>query len=296
MTQNVRLGIMGGSGLYDFEGLENARMERVSSPFGEPSGDILLATLEGLDLAFLPRHGPGHALSPSGINYRANVDALKRCGVTDILSLSACGSLREEMTPGSFVLVDQYIDRTRGREQSFFGNGLVAHVSLARPVCARLGEITGEAMRALDIPCFDHGTYLAMEGPQFSTKAESVLYRQWGADVIGMTNMPEAALAREAEICYASVAMVTDYDCWRDDGPHVDVADILAVLNDNATKARALVQEVARSMARTIGMQRDACEQGCDRVLDTAMVTDPAARDPEVMARLDAVAGRVLKI
>lgn len=291
MVQSVRLGIIGGSGLYDFKGLENARMERVTSPFGDPSGEILLATLGGVELAFLPRHGRGHQLSPSGINYRANIDALKRCGVTDILSLSACGSLREDMAPGSFVLVDQYIDRTRGREKSFFGNGMVAHISLARPVCGRLGAITAEAMRALDIPFFDQGTYLAMEGPQFSTRAESALYRQWGADVIGMTNMPEAALAREAEICYAAVAMVTDYDCWRDDGPHVDVADILAILDDNAAKGRALVREVAGSIAR----EREACTEGCDRVLDTALVTDPAVRDGQVMARLNAVAGRVLK-
>lgn len=290
MTEHTRLGIIGGSGLYEFEGLEDSQFISVESPFGAPSGDILLAKLAGLDVAFLPRHGAGHALSPNGINYRANIDALKRCGVTDILAIGACGSLREEMAPGSFVIVDQYIDRTRGREKSFFGNGLVAHVSMARPVCGRLGEIIGQALQALEIPFFEGGTYLAMEGPQFSTRAESMLYRQWGADVIGMTNMPEAALAREAEICYAAVAMVTDYDCWRDDGPHVEVADILAVLEDNARKGRALVQE----MAGRLGSERDVCARGCNRVLDTALVTAPAARDPLMMARLDAVAGRVL--
>ncbi len=229
-------------------------------------------------------------LSPSDINYRANIDALKRLGVTDILSLSACGSLREDLTPGTFVVVDQFIDRTRGRDKTFFGDGLVAHVSLAHPVCGRLGKAVRAALGALDIPYASRGTYLAMEGPQFSTRAESALYRQWGADVIGMTNMPEAALAREAEICYATVAMVTDYDCWRDDGPHVEVADILKVVADNAGKARALVRAVAGDMET----ERAPCAERCDRALDVALVTDPAARSPEALARLDAVAGRVL--
>lgn len=287
---NTKLGIIGGSGLYDFEGLEDARWQRVESPFGEPSDEFLVAKLDGLDVVFLPRHGRGHRLSPAGINYRANIDAMKRLGVTDILSLSACGSLREDMAPGTFVLVDQFIDRTRGREKTFFGAGMVAHVSLAHPVCGRLGQAVKAAFGKLDIPYAPRGTYLAMEGPQFSTRADSNLYRQWGADVIGMTNMPEAALAREAEICYATVAMVTDYDCWRDDGPHVEVTDILQVLHDNADKARSLVKAVAGDMI----LERRSCGQGCDRALDVALVTDPAARDASAVARLDAVAGRIL--
>ncbi|RMF11248.1 MAG: S-methyl-5'-thioadenosine phosphorylase [Alphaproteobacteria bacterium] len=289
----TRLGIIGGSGLYDFEGLEDARWIRLESPFGEPSDDLLVARLNGLELVFLPRHGRGHRLSPAAINYRANIDVLKRAGVTDILSLSACGSLREDLSPGTFVVVDQFIDRTRGREKTFFGEGMVAHVSLAEPVCGRLGCLVRGSLRALGIPYAPRGTYLAMEGPQFSTRSESALYRQWGADVIGMTNMPEAALAREAEICYATVAMVTDYDCWRDDGPHVEVSNVLEVLHDNAEKARALVKAVARAMAGE-GATRQPCGRGCDRALDVALVTDPAARSAEMVARLDAVAGRIL--
>lgn len=284
------LGIIGGSGLYDIEGLEDAHWQAVASPFGEPSDDLFIGTIKGLRLVFLPRHGRGHRLSPSGINYRANIDALKRVGVTDILSLSACGSLKQEFAPGSFVLVDQFIDRTFTREKSFFGNGLVAHVSMAEPVCGRVGELVGRAADTADIALTKGGTYLAMEGPQFSTRAESHLYRDWNCDIIGMTNMPEAKLAREAEICYASVAMVTDYDCWNDDHDNVEVADIIRVLGDNAARAKRLVV----SMAELFLESDHPCDKGCDRVLDTALITAPDARDPDLVARLDAVAGRVL--
>lgn len=284
------LGIIGGSGLYDIEGLEDARWETVASPFGEPSDDIFFGTIQGQQVVFLPRHGRGHRLSPSGINFRANIDALKRVGVTDILSLSACGSFKHELSPGSFVLVDQFIDRTFAREKSFFGNGLVAHVSMAEPVCDRVGELVGRAASIASIPLTIGGTYLAIEGPQFSTQAESHLYRSWNCDVIGMTNMPEAKLAREAEICYASVAMVTDYDCWNEDHGNVEVADIIRVLNDNAERAKRLVV----SMAGLFAESDHPCDKGCDRVLDTALITAPDARDPDLMTRLDAVAGRVL--
>ena len=284
------LGIVGGSGLYDIEGLEDARWEAVKSSFGEPSDELFFGTIAGQSVVFLPRHGRGHRLSPSGINYRANIDALKRAGVTDILSLSACGSLKQQLPPGSFVLVDQFIDRTLAREKSFFGNGLVAHVSMAEPVCGRVGGLVGRAADSADIPLTQGGTYLAMEGPQFSSQAESHLYRGWGCDVIGMTNMPEAKLAREAEICYTSVAMVTDYDCWNDDHDNVEVADIIRVLNDNAERAKRLVVALAALFAET----RHPCVQGCDRVLDTALITAPGTRDPAMVARLDAVAGRVL--
>ncbi|SVE48265.1 uncharacterized protein METZ01_LOCUS501119, partial [marine metagenome] len=234
----------GGSGIYDIEGLSNTCWERVASPFGEPSDALLLGDLDGQPMVFLPRHGRGHRLPPSGINYRANIDALKRSGVTDILSLSAVGSFREELSPGTFVLVDQFIDRTIHRDKSFFGPGVAAHVSMAHPVCARLGLALEVAARSVDVPTVRGGTYLAMEGPQFSSLAESELYRTWGCDVIGMTNMPEAKLAREAEICYATVAMVTDYDCWHPDHDHVQVADIIRVLNENADHARAMVKAV----------------------------------------------------
>jgi 5'-methylthioadenosine phosphorylase len=284
------LGVIGGSGIYDIEGLENTRWERVDSPFGEPSDAILLGEVAGQPIAFLPRHGRGHPLPPNGVNYRANIDALKRLGVTDILSLSAVGSLKEELAPGTFVLVDQFIDRTIARDKSFFGPGMVAHVSMAHPVCGRLGEVLAGMAEAEELPVVRGGTYLAMEGPQFSSKAESELYRQWGCDVVGMTNMPEAKLAREAEICYATVAMVTDYDCWHPDHAHVEVADVIRVLTANAAKARGLVEAVARGYR-----ERPApCPQGCDRVLDTALITAPGARQQQAMADLDAVAGRVL--
>ena len=284
------IGVIGGSGFYDIDGLSNTRWERVASPFGEPSDALLFGDLEGQPMAFLPRHGRGHKLPPNGVNYRANIDALKRSGVTDILSLSAVGSFREEFSPGTFVLVDQFIDRTIQREKSFFGPGLVAHVSMAHPVCARLAGALEAAAKSLDVRAVRGGTYLAMEGPQFSSLAESELYRTWGCDVIGMTNMPEAKLAREAEICYATVAMITDYDCWHPDHDHVQVADIIRVLNANADHARALV----RAVAPVLRDRPVVCSAGCDHALDAAIITAPEARDPAMAAKLDAVAGRVL--
>ncbi|MDD3447193.1 MAG: S-methyl-5'-thioadenosine phosphorylase [Zavarzinia sp.] len=285
------LGVIGGSGLYDLDGLTNRRATQVATPFGPPSGEIITGELSGLPVAFLPRHDKGHRLSPSGINYRANIDALKRLGVTDVISLSACGSFREGLSPGTFVIVDQFIDRTFARVKSFFGDGLVAHVSMAEPVCGRLGDIIELAGNAAGISLHRGGTYLAMEGPQFSSRAESELYRQWGCDVIGMTNMPEAKLAREAELCYATVAMVTDYDCWHPDHGAVEVAAIVAVLQRNAEAARDLV----RGIAPLLAADRPAiCPKGCDRALDYALITAPEARDPQLVAMLDAVAGRVL--
>ena len=284
------IGVIGGSGIYEIEGLSNTRWERVASPFGEPSDALLFGDLEGQAMVFLPRHGRGHKLPPNGVNYRANIDALKRSGVTDILSLSAVGSFREEFSPGTFVLVDQFIDRTIQRDKSFFGPGLVAHVSMAHPVCARLADALEAAAKSVDVTAVRGGTYLAMEGPQFSSQAESELYRTWGCDVIGMTNMPEAKLAREAEICYATVAMVTDYDCWHPDHEHVQVADIIRVLNANADHARALV----RAVAPVLRDRPVVCSAGCDHALDAAIITAPEARDPAMAAKLDAVAGRVL--
>jgi len=270
--------------------LSNTRWVRVSSPFGEPSDELLFGDLEGQPLVFLPRHGRGHKLPPNGVNYRANVDALKRSGVTDILSLSAVGSFREELSPGTFVLVDQFIDRTIQREKSFFAPGLVAHVSMAHPVCSRLTGALAAAAKSVNVAAVLGGTYLAMEGPQFSTLAESELYRTWGCDVIGMTNMPEAKLAREAEICYATVAMVTDYDCWHPDHDDVQVSDIIRVLTENADRARSLVRAVVGDLRN----RPAACPAGCDHALDTAIITAPEARDPAIAAMLDAVAGRVL--
>ena len=284
------IGVIGGSGIYEIEGLSNTRWERVASSFGEPSDALLFGDLEGQPLVFLPRHGRGHRLPPNGVNYRANIDALKRSGVTDILSLSAVGSFREEFFPGTFVLVDQFIDRTIQRDKSFFGPGLVAHVSMAHPVCARLAGALAAAAESVDVTAVRGGTYLAMEGPQFSSLAESELYRTWGCDVIGMTNMPEAKLAREAEICYATVAMVTDYDCWHPDHDHVQVVDIIRVLNANADHARALV----RAVAPVLRDRPVVCSAGCDHALDAAIITAPEARDPAMAAKLDAVAGRVL--
>ena len=284
------IGVIGGSGLYEIEGLEDARWEAVFTPFGEPSDEILRGTLGGVEMAFLPRHGRGHRIPPSDLNYRANIDALKRLGCTEILSLSACGSLKEDLPPGTFVVVDQFIDRTFARKKSFFGPGLVAHVGFGHPVCGRLGDALSDSLAALDIPHARGGTYLAMEGPQFSTIAESNLYRSWGCSVIGMTNMPEAKLAREAEMCYATVAMVTDFDCWHPDHDHVSVEAIIAVLFGNADKGRALVKDVVpRLSGRTA-----PCEHGCDTALENAVITQPDARDPGLVAMLDAVAGRVL--
>ncbi|HTI67539.1 MAG TPA: S-methyl-5'-thioadenosine phosphorylase [Caulobacteraceae bacterium] len=283
------LGVIGGSGLYDIPGLTGQRWERVSGPWGEPSDQLLFGELVGTPLVFLPRHGRRHRLSPSHINARANIDALKRAGCTDLISLSAAGSLRETYDPGTFVVVDQYIDRTFARANSFFGEGLVAHVSMARPVCPRLSRLAAEAGRAAGAKVIEGGTYLAMEGPQFSTRAESALYRTWGCDVIGMTNMPEARLAREAELPYASVAMVTDYDCWRGDEAEVEVSQIVAVMQANAGKAQALVRHLA---AATTGTREPSPIDTC---LDAALITPPGARDPELVAKLDAVAGRMLK-
>ena len=284
------IGVIGGSGLYDISGLTNTRWERVDSPFGETSDEFLFGELDGLRLVFLPRHGRGHKIPPTDLNYRANIDALKRVGVTEILSLSACGSFKKDLDPGTFVIVDQFIDRTFARVKSFFGTGLVAHVGFGRPVCSRLGDALEAGCTALNIKAVRGGTYLAMEGPQFSTLAESKLYRDWGCDVIGMTNMPEAKLAREAEMCYATVAMVTDYDCWHPDHDHVTVDAIIKVLMDNAEKARALVKNVVPRLAD----RKDLCHQGCHEALDNALITAPDARDPVMAEKLSAVAGRVL--
>lgn len=284
------LGIIGGSGVYHIEGLENARWVKAESVFGEPSDEILLAELAGQPIAFLPRHGRGHRISPSDINFRANIDALKRLGVTDIVSVSAVGSLREDIHPGTFVIVDQFIDRTFAREKSFFGTGLVAHVSMAHPVCNRLGDHLFAAAGRIGIPVVRGGTYLVMEGMQFSSLAESELYRSWRCDVIGMTNMPEAKLAREAEICYATVAMVTDFDCWHPDHDNVTVDAIVKVLLENADKARALVKEVAAPVKHDC----DAHACTCRSALQYAILTAPEARDAAMLEKLSAVAGRVL--
>ncbi|HVH19719.1 MAG TPA: S-methyl-5'-thioadenosine phosphorylase [Myxococcota bacterium] len=285
------LGVIGGSGVYALDALEDARWEKVASPFGAPSDEVLRGRLHGIEMAFLPRHGRGHRIPPSLIDYRANIDALKRCGVTDLVSISACGSLREELSPGTFVLVDQFIDRTVARQSSFFGAGLAAHVSMADPVCARLGDAVEATARAQGIRLHRGGTYLAMEGPQFSSRAESHLYRSWGCDVIGMTNMPEAKLAREAELCYASVAMVTDYDCWHPHEDDVAVADIVALLARNAALGRQLVTGLAPRLAGRVV----PCPAGCDRALEGAVITDVSSRDPVQIRHLDAVAGRVLR-
>jgi len=285
------IGVIGGSGVYDIDGLTDKRWKRVQSPFGEPSDDLLLGELDGQPMVFLPRHGRGHRISPSDINFRANIDALKRAGVTDVISVSAVGSLREHLSPGMFVIVDQFIDRTFARVKSFFGNGLVAHVSMAHPVCARLGDHLEGAAREAGLDVARGGTYLVMEGPQFSTLAESELYRTWNCDVIGMTNMPEAKLAREAELCYATVAMVTDYDCWHPNHDDVTVDAIITVLLENADKARGLVRKVAPRLHS----DRAAGACACRHALEHALITAPDARDAGLVGRLDAVAGRVLR-
>jgi 5'-methylthioadenosine phosphorylase len=284
------IGVIGGSGLYEIDGLENPQWVAVDTPWGQPSDEILRGTLGGVEMAFLPRHGRGHVHTPSGIDYRANIDALKRLGVTDVISISACGSFREEMAPGDFVIVDQFIDRTFAREKSFFGKGCVAHVSVAEPVCARLGDRIETACKAAGITTHRGGTYLAMEGPQFSSMAESHLYREWGCSVIGMTNMPEAKLAREAELCYATVAMVTDYDSWHPDHGAVDITSIIKVMTGNGVKARALLSEAVPGFAG----ERSPCDHGCDHALEYAIITAPEARDDALVNRLDAIAGRVL--
>ncbi len=291
MIMHPVLGILGGSGVYEIDGLADAEWVRADSPFGTPSDAVLTGHLDGVKMAFLPRHGRGHVHTPSSVPYRANIDALKRLGVTDLVSVSACGSFREEMAPGDFVLVDQFIDRTFAREKSFFGPGCVAHVSLAHPTCPHLGAACADAARSAGVTLHEGGTYLAMEGPQFSTLAESKMYRDaWGADVIGMTNMPEAKLAREAELCYASLAMITDYDSWHEDHGAVEIAEIIKVLTGNAAKARAVVGR----LPALLGATRDDCPAGCNRALEHAIMTAPEKRDPDLVARLEAVAGRVL--
>ncbi len=285
------IGIIGGSGIYDIDGLEDRQWVNAPSSFGEPSDAVLTGTLFGQPMAFLPRHGRGHKIPPSDVNYRANIDALKRLGVTEIISLSAVGSLKAELAPGTFVIVDQFIDRTFAREKSFFGRGLVAHVSMAHPVCSRLGDRLQQAAADAGIRAVRGGTYLAMEGPQFSSLAESNLYRQGGCDVIGMTNMPEAKLAREAEICYASVAMVTDFDCWHPDHDHVTVDQIVGVLLANADKGRTLVKQAVPLLKSD--SQAAGC--ACRSALQHALITAPEARDPAMIEKLTAVAGRMLK-
>ena len=290
MTKTV-LGIIGGSGVYQIEGLENAKWQTVKSPWGEPSDQLLTGTYAGVDLVFLPRHGRGHIQTPSSINYRANIDALKRIGVTDLISVSACGSLKEELPPGTFVMADQFIDRTFAREKSFFGPGFVAHVPMAHPVCPRLQGALLDAAREQKISHDADGSYICIEGPQFSTMAESELYRSWGCSVIGMTAMPEAKLAREAELPYAIVAMVTDYDCWHPDHDSVTVDAVVKVMKGNAENARKLIMAVAPKL----GPERQSCPMGVETMLDMAVMTAPDKRDPALMAKLDAVAGRILK-
>ena len=285
------IGIIGGSGVYEIEGLENPTWQTVNTPWGPPSDQILTGTLSGTAMAFLPRHGRGHVHSPTSLPYRANIDAMKRLGVTHLVAVSAVGSLKEAYAPGDFLIVDQYIDRTFAREKSFFGPGCVGHVSVAHPTCAQLSAVCATAARATGVTVHQGGTYLAMEGPQFSTLAESRLYRSWGCDVIGMTGMPEAKLAREAELCYACVAMITDYDCWHPDHDAVDVATVIATLIGNSGRARDMVTRLPALLAKA----PDRCPQGCDHALDHAVMTAPGQRDPALLARLDAVAGRVLR-
>lgn len=289
--RKTKIAIIGGSGIYDIDGLVGATWTDVETPWGTPSDQVLTGTLNDVDMVFLPRHGRGHVYSPTTVPYRANIDALKRLGVTDVISVSACGSFRDEMAPGDFVVVDQFIDRTFAREKSFFGAGCAAHVSVAHPTCPRLSAACVQAASDAGITVHNGGTYLAMEGPQFSSIAESKMYREsWGADVIGMTNMPEAKLAREAELCYASVAMITDYDSWHPEHGSVDITSIIATLQGNAGKARDLVGR----LPALLGQERDDCPHGCDKALEFAIMTAPDKRDPELIAKLDAIAGRVL--
>jgi 5'-methylthioadenosine phosphorylase len=284
------IGIIGGSGIYEVDGLKNTRWEKVHSPFGETSDEFLFGELNGQKMVFLPRHGRGHKITPSDINFRANIDAMKRAGVTDIISVGAVGSLREHLRPGMFVIVDQYIDTTFAREKSFFGTGCVAHVSMAQPVCRRLGDHIELAAKQAGVDAVRGGTYLVMEGPQFSSLAESELYRTWNCDVIGMTNMPEAKLAREAEICYASISMVTDYDCWHAGHDNVTVEQIMKVLTQNVVHARTLI----KNTVPLLSVDERATTCSCRSALQYALITSPQERDPNVVARLDAVAGRVL--
>ena len=286
----VKIGIIGGSGIYNLDGLENPNWIRVKSPWGKTSDDILTGNLNDTELAFLPRHSRNHNISPSDIPYQANIDALKRLEVTDIISVSACGSLNENYRPGDFVLVDQYIDRTFKREKSFFGAGCVAHVSMAHPTCERLSNLLFEAGKKINLNIFKGGTYLTMEGPQFSTLAESLLYKNvWNCDVIGMTNMPEAKLAREAEICYASLSMVTDFDCWHPDHDKVEVSDIIRVLTQNSSNAQSLIKELTSNISK----ERELCEYGCNTALDNAIITPLDHRDKDLETKLDAILKRV---
>ena len=285
------LGIIGGSGLYDIDGLEDRREEAIDTPWGAPSDVLMRGRMGEVELVFLPRHGRGHRLTPTTVPYRANIDALKRAGVTDVLSISACGSLKEKYAPGHFVAVDQFIDRTFAREKTFFGPGMVAHVSVAHPVCSRLSGLAADAAEAAGAKMHRGGTYLAMEGPQFSSLAESKLYRQWGCDVIGMTNMPEAKLAREAELPYATLAMVTDYDCWREEEDAVSVTNVLEIMGANGVLAKKAIVQLANTLS---GTPRTASPDGIENCLDYALITAPEARDPVLLAKLDAVAGRVL--
>ena len=284
------IGVIGGSGLYEIEGLEDIAWQAVTTPFGDPSDSLMTGSLDGQKVVFLPRHGRGHTIPPSDLNFRANIAALKKLGVTEIISLSAVGSLREDLAPGTFVIVDQFIDRTTARTKSFFGKGLVAHVTMADPICPRLGDVIEVAAANLGVSAVRGGTYLAMEGPQFSTRADSELYRSWGCDVIGMTNMPEAKLAREAEMCYATVAMVTDFDCWHPQHQDVTVDAIIKVLTDNAERARNLI----KLMTPVLGKRSDSCEAQCHTALDNAIITTPGSRDPELVKKLGIIAGRVL--
>ena len=285
------IGIVGGTGLYALEGLTDQRWQRVESPFGAPSDELLFGRVGDQQIVFLPRHGRGHRIPPHEINFRANIDALKRAGATQLISVSAVGSLKPELTPGTFVIIDQFIDRTLRPNKTFFSTGMVAHVSMGHPTCRRLMNHLATAATSVGVPAVKGGTYVVMEGPQFSSMAESELHRSWKADVIGMTNMPEAKLAREAELCYATVAMVTDFDCWHPDHDHVTVADIVKVLNVNSANARRLISDVIPRLATDVS----PCSHGCDRALEYAMITAPEARDPALLAKLDAVAGRVLK-
>ncbi len=288
---NWVIGVIGGSGLYEIDGLENAEPFSLTTPWGAPSDTLIKGRVGNVKFVFLPRHGKGHWLTPTTVPYRANIDALKRLGCTDILSISACGSLQEQYAPGEFVMVDQFIDRTFARDKTFFGPGMVAHVSVADPVCGRLSQLAGDAAEAAGAKVHRGGTYLAMEGPQFSSRAESHMYRAWGCDVIGMTNMPEAKLAREAELPYATMAMVTDYDCWRADEAHVEVTNVMEVMAANTAKAKAAIGQLAAALQDT---PRTPSPQGIETCLDYALITAPDARDPAVLAKLDAVAGRVL--
>ena len=285
------LGVIGGSGLYEIDGLTNTRWESVETSFGMPSDQLLFGELDGQQIVFLPRHGRGHKVPPSGLNFRANIEAMKRAGCTELISLSAGGSLKEKLPPGTCVIVDQFIDRTFAREKSFFCDGLVAHVSMADPACRRLGDLIEQAADGLSNEVVRGGTYLVMEGPQFSPRAESELYRRWGCDVIGMTNMPEAKLAREAEMCYATVAMVTDYDCWHEDHDDVTVETVIKVLVENAAAAKQLVV----NLAPLVSGRSENCEEGCHTALDVAIITAPDARDAQMVQKLDVIAGRVLR-